>query len=426
MHPALQNFELLSMISSYTHHGSLPALASTCRAFEHPALDVLWRDLQSMEPFVRCLPGNLIGIDRGHLALRKPLDANMWDTLYKYTNRVYSIRQSGNSDFIACISPLMLPCPVIPTSLFPHLRKLTWHAEGTQNAAELLRMALVPSMLFLDIRISSPSFAFLSVLSSIGTLCPHLQDMTVEASSAARDLIRKASPFIAVPFFQLNNLHKLSIWDLGNQAIEHLMQLQNLQELSLDLRASSALGTRPRTQFPGFHGLKFLRLTVDKLEQASDFLSSLQVVRSKGIDVHLMSHTPRESGSTGLSQFFDILQEKIPTKLDDFTPLHAYRNLTTLSICRRMCISTSDEELCQLVRAWPKLEALSINYYASPSTTLPTFHGLISVLCLCPALTLVSLVIDTTKLDGIDLQYPGGGICNKNLKDLDLGNSSPH
>ncbi|OAX31465.1 hypothetical protein K503DRAFT_669600, partial [Rhizopogon vinicolor AM-OR11-026] len=74
--------------------------------------------------------------------------------------------------------------------------------------------------------------------------------------------------------------------------------------------------------------------------------------------------------------------------------------------------------------AWPKLEALTLSHYVSmDETKVPTFHGLFSLLRLCPALTLVSLVIDTTKLDGIDLQYPGGGICNKNLKNLDLGNS---
>ncbi|KAG1816156.1 uncharacterized protein BJ212DRAFT_1272018 [Suillus subaureus] len=64
MHPALQILEVIDIISSHTEHRSLPALASTCRAFESPALNVLWRDLQSVEPLVKCLPSDLFGIDR--------------------------------------------------------------------------------------------------------------------------------------------------------------------------------------------------------------------------------------------------------------------------------------------------------------------------------------------------------------------------
>jgi hypothetical protein len=68
----------------------------------------------------------------------------------------------------------------------------------------------------------------------------------------------------------------------------------------------------------------------------------------------------------------------------------------------------ADEELCQLVRGWPKLQVLSISrFVAVNETTIPTFHGLISLLQLCPALTSLTLVIDTT--DG------NAGICTPYL-----------
>lgn len=53
------------MISSYVKCSSLPSFASTCRAFEHPALNALWRDLQSVKPLVKCLPDDLFGFDKG-------------------------------------------------------------------------------------------------------------------------------------------------------------------------------------------------------------------------------------------------------------------------------------------------------------------------------------------------------------------------
>ncbi|KAG0700855.1 hypothetical protein DFH29DRAFT_1000766 [Suillus ampliporus] len=446
MHPALGNLEIICTISSYTQGASLPALASTCRAFEHPALNVLWRDLQSVGPLVRCLPSDLFSVDQGRMVLQKPLDGKMWDTLFKYTSRVHSITVSesgsrGDRALIELVTVLMLSCPSTPASLFPNLRKLAWRADGI---AEFLRMVLVPSILVLDVQISSTSPAFLSVLSSLGTLCPHLQNMTVTVNlrRATDDLLHKISPFIAQPIPQLHHLHTLSVWDLGSQGIEHLMQLRALQSLSLNLKTSSAWDTKSPLQFPGFHDLKFLRLSTSTLQHASNFFSSLQVVRSKEIEVSFASRIARSSaGSTMLSEFFAILQEKCDNeKLEFFslkgvsglvltapsilTPLHACSNLTRLVIERVCDISMSDEELCQLVRAWPKLQVLKINCSVSlDTTTIPTFHGLIGLLRLCPALTSLALVIDATEVHGIDLKYPGGGSCNTQLKSLAFGNS---
>ncbi|KAG1750451.1 uncharacterized protein EDB91DRAFT_1217140 [Suillus paluster] len=436
-HPALQNFDIICTICSYVHHGTLAPLASTCRIFERPALDVLWRNLHSVAPLVRCLPSDLFGIDQGHMALLNPLDAKMWDILCKYTTRVYSITQSGRSAVIEALGSLMLSYPSASASLFPNLRKLTWHADGTHCAAEFLRMAFVPTHLFLDMRISSASPIFLSVLSSLGTLSPHLRIMTMKYPSATNDSLRKASPFIAQSISQLHHLRKLSIWDLGNQGMERLMQLRALQTLWLDLKGDR----RSHLRVPGFHDLHSLTLCIDNLNHASDFLSSLQVIRSKGMTLRFTAAHPSASASTTLSQFFAVLQEtcdhdnlesfalvgywgQVHTKPGDFTPLHACRNLTRLLVENGCNISMADEELCTLVGAWPKLEVLAISrFVAINDTTMPTFRGLISLLRLCPALTSLTLVIDATNLQGIDFHTPGGGICNNHLESLILSNS---
>ncbi|KAG1751459.1 uncharacterized protein EDB91DRAFT_609264 [Suillus paluster] len=444
MHPALTTLDIICTISSHTEHGSLPALASTCRAFEHPALNVLWRDLQSVGPLVRCLPSNLFGIDEGCVVLQNPIDGKMWDTVFKYASRVHTITvtQSDCLKFLEPLSVLMLSCPLTPASLFPNLRKLTWRPGGTHIFAEILRTILVPSMSVLDVQICSASAALLSVLSSIGTLCPRLQNMTVTVRNATNDSLRKISPFITQPISQLHHLHTLSVWDLGTQGMEHVMQLRALQSLSLDLKISSAWHAKSPLQFPGFHDLESLALSTSTLQHASNFLSSLQVIRSKEIQI-VFSEVARSStsGSTALSHFFTVLERCDYDKLESlslhgtlgpeytlpgvFTSLHACRHLTQLVIERVCYISMSDEELCQLVSAWPKLKVLRIICYVTTNkTTVPTFHGLIGLLRLCPALNSLALVIDTTtKLSGIDLQCPGGGSRNKHIKSLDLGNS---
>ncbi|KAG2154022.1 hypothetical protein DEU56DRAFT_433788 [Suillus clintonianus] len=446
MHPALGNLEIIYTICSYTQHGSLTALASTCRTFERPALNILWRHLQSLKPFIKCLPSDLFGSDQGRMVLQKPLNGEMWDTLFKYTSRVHSIAVTQSRRLTVIIEPLsllMLSCPLAPAFFFPNLRKLTWFADGTHDAAEFLRAALVPSLLALDLQISSASSAFLFVISSLGTLCPHLQDMAVRIQNRTDDSFRRISPFITQPISQLHHLHALSVWDLGNQGVEHVMHLQALKSLCLDLGTLSACERKSHLQFPGFHDLDFLCLSTDTFKRVSNFLNSLRVVESKEIQVNFNFQAAHSSasGPTMLSQFFIILQErcdndrlegftlvgisgKVQAKTGVLTPLQACRNLTRLSVEQGCDISISDEELCQLVREWPKLEVLKVSsYVADNSTTMPTLHGLIALLRLCPSLTSLALVVDATKLDGINLKCPGGGRCNKHLKHLALGNS---
>ncbi|KAG2355754.1 hypothetical protein BDR07DRAFT_1425268 [Suillus spraguei] len=442
MHPALQNLEVIEIICSYTNHGTLPALACTCRVFEHAALNVLWRDLQSVGTLIRCMPDELFVIEPGRMVLQKPPDDKMWDTLYRYTSRGHSIRQPYESMYIEALSSILLSCPLAPASWFPNLRNLTWKANGTRGAAVFLRMALVPTLLVLEVEVSaSVSAAFLSVLSSLGTLCPRLQSMTLNHHPILDQSIRKISSFIVKPISKLHHLRVLDIWELGDQHIQHIMELQALQSLKLKLGASSTWEKQSHLQLPGFHDLHSLFLCIYNFGYACNFFASVEVVRSKEICISFYPPSPARA-STILSQFLDILQERcdcnklecfslagnsrIPLAVASgvFTLLHAFRNLTRLNIQEGYNISVSDEELCQLVRAWPKLRVLQISsYVAIDTTTVPTFHGLIGLLRLCPALISLALVIDTTKLDNIDLTNPNGGSLNTCLNRLTLDNS---
>jgi len=381
--------------------------------------------------------------------LQKPLDHKMWDTLSKYTSRVHSVTQSHNSMILEPLSLILLSCPLAPASLFPKLRRLTWHANVTPGAAEFLRMAFVPSLLSLEVLTSFVSPAFLLVLSSLGTFCPRLQSMTL-GSRRAFDVSLNSSPFIVQPISQLHHLRDLEVWDLGIQGIQHIMLLQALREVTLDFRisSSSAWDRCLPSSLPGFQNLNLLVLNVDGFERPSNFLSSLTVVRTKKIGVGFTSQVLQSPVhvSTMFSQFFAILQEKcdnsmlesftlfsfskvlpkIPTDSGIFMSLRAFTNLIHLDIEKGCDISMSDEELYRLTGTWPKLQVLRISRCVtidSDTAAVPTFHGLMHLLRLCPALISLALVIDTTKLDGIDLRSPGGELFYDHLKVLTLGNS---
>jgi hypothetical protein len=62
MHPCLHIPELVeAIISPWLRHEypTLKALAVTCRIFHGPASDLIWADLPSLVPLIKCLPVHL-------------------------------------------------------------------------------------------------------------------------------------------------------------------------------------------------------------------------------------------------------------------------------------------------------------------------------------------------------------------------------
>jgi hypothetical protein len=90
-------------------------------------------------------------------------------------------------------------------------------------------------------------------------------------------------------------------------------------------------------------------------------------------------------------------------------------------------MSISSDGLCELVGTWPKLETFRCYNYDDDTdhacTTPPTFHGLVKLLRFCLQLLHLSLVIDTTQLDGINVRSPGNEIRSDKLQERALGNS---
>ncbi|KAG0693303.1 hypothetical protein DFH29DRAFT_964674 [Suillus ampliporus] len=436
MHRALHIPEILHLISGHTDGASLPALALTCRAFQGPALDALWRHLPSIEPFIRCLPKDLWGFNlQGELILLKPIDAEAWATFRKYASRVRSIAQSEDPfPIIKHLRILMLSYPYPSLSMFPNLRSQTHHA------IEFLRMAFVPSLVSLDLRITSISPAFMSILSTVGTTCPNLTSFRprVEDPTMNYDI----SPFLTQSICQLHHLCGLSVSGLGDRGMVHVAQLKSLKTLWLYIDPFLLRGLPPQPL--GLEHLDLLGLQGIRLDHMTAFLRSLRTVRTKRITVVFCS-TLFAQQSNSVSHLCAMLQEKCDNDTleaitlcerfynnfdnstaqpSDFSPLSHLRNLTHFDVEAGCTISISDDELRELVNSWPKLRIFRLScYHNCANTTLPTFHGLINLLKLCPELVSLSLVIDTTHLTGIDLKSLRNGVCNNRLQELVLGNS---
>ncbi|KAG2129739.1 hypothetical protein DEU56DRAFT_816489 [Suillus clintonianus] len=439
MHRALRIAEIMLEISWHTDRGSLPGLALTCRKFERPALDALWRNLPSLEPIiVSCLPTHTWGSPPGERILLKPIDKKAWDIFDKYAPRVRSITQSGDPSFI--IEHLRILVLSYPSStMFPNLRSLTWNCTQIHLALEFLRMALVPSLVSLNLRITSISPALMSILSIIGATCPNLTYFRSQIDDPT--FHHDFAPFLTPAICQLRNLSALSVCDLDDTGMKHVTQLESLKTFWLYIAPTFLRRTRLSPQSLSFKHLDHLGLQAPGLDLITDVLRYLRTVQTKHFTA-IFQITVFEQQSGSISRFCGMLLERCDkdtleaitlgerflvntfAQPSDFSPLRLFHNLTHFDIEAACTLSISDDELSELVDLWPKLKIFKFSYLHHPgSTSLPTFHGLINVLRLCPKLVSISLVIDTTQLDGIVVTSRGNGIRNGGLQELVLGNS---
>ncbi|KAF7797714.1 hypothetical protein EIP86_008914 [Pleurotus ostreatoroseus] len=87
MHNCLYISEILQLIFQYASEDNkspLVALACTCRLFSEPALDLLWREVDDVSPFIKCMPGHVWAEES---FTRTPTDQE-WMHLHRNVHRI--------------------------------------------------------------------------------------------------------------------------------------------------------------------------------------------------------------------------------------------------------------------------------------------------------------------------------------------------
>ncbi len=180
---------------------SVSRLARTCKAFKEPALDVLWRDLDSLTPLLGLFPSTLLKRARrpglGLVRLlslsapqeslltrvlapaasallstldeqTKPPEREDWSRVLAYGVRVKSI---GYVELSGNIAPSILPMleehrPV--TYILPNLTSLTWKVETAANL-ERCRMFMGPHVEAVTLEVGSKSPKINDILEEIAS-----------------------------------------------------------------------------------------------------------------------------------------------------------------------------------------------------------------------------------------------------------------
>ncbi|KDR85389.1 hypothetical protein GALMADRAFT_132087 [Galerina marginata CBS 339.88] len=136
---------------------SLSRLARTCSALSGPALDILWRELDSIAPIVGLFPGHLLKKTRkpGMGLNRLPRDED-WKAIIKYSERIHRIAYDESANNIATsIFSIFEECrPQGLTYILPRLQELNWKVD-TPAALERSATFLNPRLQVINLELGS-------------------------------------------------------------------------------------------------------------------------------------------------------------------------------------------------------------------------------------------------------------------------------
>ncbi|KAI0756766.1 hypothetical protein C8Q80DRAFT_1091762 [Daedaleopsis nitida] len=148
---------------------SVSRLARTCKAFKEPALNVLWRDLDSLTPLLGLFPSTLLKrARRPGLGLTKAPERDDWARVLAYAARVKSVAYVEMSGNIApSILPMLEENRPVPYIL-PNLTSLTWKVETAPNL-ERCRMFMGPHVEAVVLEVGSKSAKINDILEEIAS-----------------------------------------------------------------------------------------------------------------------------------------------------------------------------------------------------------------------------------------------------------------
>ncbi|KAJ2919263.1 hypothetical protein MD484_g1180, partial [Candolleomyces efflorescens] len=146
---------LEAILESSNGKRSLSRLARVCRALCEPALDVLWRELDSIVPILGLFPPSVLKKARrpGLGFARVPQEPD-WDTILKYKERIRRVLYDETANNVAAsvfsIIDEHRPCLYI----LPNLQELVWRVE-TPAGLDRCAMFLSPRLRSIQVEVGA-------------------------------------------------------------------------------------------------------------------------------------------------------------------------------------------------------------------------------------------------------------------------------
>ncbi|KAG1871377.1 hypothetical protein DFJ58DRAFT_497210 [Suillus subalutaceus] len=366
--------------------------------------------------------------------LLRPLVDDDWVTFRKYARKVRSltfkkhdVRHCGLRDNVALA---LLDSHASPSPSFPLLHELYWY-DMRDALLPCLHHYISASLTRLVIHSEHWPLAMVDLLAGVGKACPKIKEFRCSTPPAS------ACTMLSDIVTYWDDLEILETVAVNAQALKHLASLKQLRELKMLVPEGYSL--EPTSPFSVIFSVDKISMTAPKVEHLLAFLAPLQL-SAKSAQLNIKTAPNAVDLGQLLSSItehfkFNVLESlnvgvARPTDFADhalFEPtasalrgLRAFTGLTNLNLSS-MHISITDDEIIDLVSAWPQMKHLYLDTDRSWEVTRlgVTFLGLAGVLERCPKLRSLGINLDTTALSHTHHQYTG--ITSEQLTDLHVG-----
>ncbi|KAF6758037.1 hypothetical protein DFP72DRAFT_889748 [Ephemerocybe angulata] len=383
---------------------NLAWLALTCRAFLEPALDRLWRSLDTLYPLFKILPA-FVRTDGTHV-LRGSITPEEWERFDWYARRVKKFCYTRDPDNLDIAMHVYFRIAQLrSTPLLSALRHLYCpDISQTDFLISGVCLFLSPSLQTLEFyKITSVedklTGTFLHTLWNDGTQLETVGFRGTGLSPGTLDLI-----------LNFHTLRQLELTGMG-PAIEldwlkRLGEMPKLRDLALDFTNSRIESIEEDL---GYRNLKSLMITAS-LAFTRSFIPHIS---TSGLEV-IVAASSSDTQAERVAFIRDVI-ERWGATLRDFSlvhinsesaeeihmvtiaPLIPLKQLTGFRL-EGYSIDLTDDNLRIFGSAWPNLTKLLLPYVAGSDRVRPTIESLKILAALCPDLKHLRLPLDTTEL----------------------------
>ncbi|KAF7334433.1 hypothetical protein MVEN_02272700 [Mycena venus] len=421
----------------------LAALAKTCKTFQDPALDALWRFQYSLFPALRCFPDDLwersfetkavmakavkglpatkaVKAKDTFVEFRRPLRPTDWDRPMFYWRRIKSFR-------IDAINMARISLNVCKTlqigspsgTPFPNLREICWF-DGNPAHFPVFEMFLSPRLSSIGLDLEATDFLFLPTL---GDRYPDLTRVELQGNLES-DSLESTLALLS----KLNRLEWVWIPQADAAILERLAQIPTLKTLVVyTIIPFESFPERDRTT-PRFSSLEILEL-LDEPTMSITLVDAIQ--HGKLVRLSLaFSNTPDSPtttrlytaiASTSSYSTLEILnirasdrEEPPKDEFDNYVVraktlriLFPFTHLTNINLELIYGFELDDEVVSEMARAWCRVEGLRLGctsglHDISGGPTRVTMVGIQAIATHCSDLGSLALAFDASTVPQLD------------------------
>ncbi|KAJ3518441.1 hypothetical protein NMY22_g13677 [Coprinellus aureogranulatus] len=436
--------ELVRSICDGVDKASSLSVALTCRAFLDPGLDRIWQDIESLQPLISCLPGDIWKDDGERLlSLRRNLTPDdLQRYLELYAHRIKSLSPYSNSKKghlnSGVLHVLQMVTDYRPGALSPRLQRFSWtsahHWWRTRDYPvgsfdPYISLFVGESVESLDIQRPRDDPVYLGSVNLAARRLPHLKKLRVASqnglaftswlmTSFAWQSLEKvdldcASEETVAILAKLPNLRHIRLWDVEHASLVPLAGASPLQHAALTDFAFLRVLNVTSWELVSIKAMLQVLSPTNRIESVvsicpcptdiSDCQQTLSAIESFCNPYTLRSVKVADTCSCNweTEEQLDMYPDSCEADLD-ISGLSKFTNLQELVVRWQKSVQLSPREAALIPTWWPHIRHLDLCQQYPSLGRMPAIDHthLLDLVRGCPLLRYLGLRFDTTQIPG--------------------------